>query len=527
MARTNPYDIVQTPVDMGTTFKRTKKIAFDYTSVQNNYSEALAFVADETSNAYIGQYIYVHEPSTIEEKEFSAGGYVVEGLGATAKLTKLATGDKLEGSIEDVKQAIDGLTTQVSGIADKVDTLITDLDKAEASIGLIQTELETKVTTVEAKDKSVVVERTGNDVTVGVKVKESAEGFVNALKLDAEAGLYVEADEYSLVKISLDADSSNAATYHLTKNGVQIGAAIDIAKDQFIKSSEIVDITQDQIDASVGGINVPAPGKYIKFVFQVEDAVPMYLAVDDLVDIYTAGSHISIVDNAISIDTESLKSELNAVYDAKGSADAALANAKVYADAAVDVEKTRAEAAEASLLSDIEAIKSEIGDSSVGSETGIYKIIVDNEEVTAAALNDLDGRIKTADSSIADINTRLDGIGSELESTFKVKDIDPSANNGVSLTLDGSSGVVGVRFDDTYLKNRIDSKLNKTATVNGQTFDASAKCEIKSNHIYLSNGFNITPDASVSSYTSIQDALIAMSAKIASNQNSLEWIIPN
>lgn len=85
---------------------------------------------------------------------------------------------------------------------------------------------------------------------------------------------------YDIVK---DTDSGDyAAIYHLTKDGVNTGAAINIPKDLFVKSGEIVDNPTGQ----------PA-GKYIKLTLQNQDE-PIYINVADLVDAYTPGNGITI-----------------------------------------------------------------------------------------------------------------------------------------------------------------------------------------------------------------------------------------
>lgn len=122
---------------------------------------------------------------------------------------------------------------------------------------------------------------TATEPTVGIKL-DPASG--NAATLGA-AGLMVTIPEvkvpvYDIVK---DADSGDyAAIYHLTKDGTNTGAAINIPKDLFVKSGEIVDNPAGQ----------PA-GKYIKLTLQNQDE-PIYINVADLVDAYTAGNGITI-----------------------------------------------------------------------------------------------------------------------------------------------------------------------------------------------------------------------------------------
>jgi len=95
-----------------------------------------------------------------------------------------------------------------------------------------------KVASVTAGDASVTVAGTSTEPTVAVKLDPSAD---NAIKL-GENGLKVEigaAPEYSIVKA---ADSGEyAAIYNLTKDGVNVGASINIPKDLVVKSGSVVD----------------------------------------------------------------------------------------------------------------------------------------------------------------------------------------------------------------------------------------------------------------------------------------------
>ena len=117
--------------------------------------------------------------------------------------------------------------------------------------------------------------------TVGIKL-DPTQG--NAATLGA-AGLMVTIPEvtvpvYDIVK---DTDSGDyAAIYHLTKDGVNTGAAINIPKDLFVKEGKIVDNPSGQ----------PA-GKYIELTLQ-NQTNPIYINVADLVDAYTPGNGITI-----------------------------------------------------------------------------------------------------------------------------------------------------------------------------------------------------------------------------------------
>ena len=117
--------------------------------------------------------------------------------------------------------------------------------------------------------------------TVGIKL-DPTQG--NAATLGA-AGLMVTIPEvtvpvYDIVK---DTDSGDyAAIYHLTKDGVNTGAAINIPKDLFVKEGKVVD----------NPVGQPA-GKYIELTLQ-NQTNPIYINVADLVDAYTEGNGITI-----------------------------------------------------------------------------------------------------------------------------------------------------------------------------------------------------------------------------------------
>lgn len=179
------------------------------------------------------------------------------------------------------------------------------VETAQAAAEAAQTSADAKVASVGATTNGgITIGGTSTAPTVGIKL-DPASG--NAATLGA-AGLMVTIPEvnvpvYDIVK---DTDSGDyAAIYHLTKDGTNTGAAINIPKDLFVKSGEIVDNPTGQ----------PA-GKYIKLTLQNQDE-PIYINVADLVDAYTAGNGITIsatnvvsakvvAANGLSVDTDGI-----------------------------------------------------------------------------------------------------------------------------------------------------------------------------------------------------------------------------
>lgn len=121
---------------------------------------------------------------------------------------------------------------------------------------------------------------TYGDSTHVAKVAVDAAGHVTSAEQVAIAFPEVTVPVYDIVK---DADSGDyAAIYHLTKDGTNTGAAINIPKDLFVKEGKVVDNPAGQ-----------PVGKYIELTLQ-NQTNPIYINVADLVDAYTPGNGITI-----------------------------------------------------------------------------------------------------------------------------------------------------------------------------------------------------------------------------------------
>lgn len=156
------------------------------------------------------------------------------------------------------------------------------VETAQAAAEAAQASADAKVASVGATANSgIEIGGTATEPTVGIKLDPTAG---NAATLGA-AGLMVTIPEvtvpvYDIVK---DADSGDyAAIYHLTKDGTNTGAAINIPKDLFVKRGKVVDNPTGQLI-----------GKYIELTLQ-NQTNPIYINVADLVDAYTEGNGITI-----------------------------------------------------------------------------------------------------------------------------------------------------------------------------------------------------------------------------------------
>lgn len=163
----------------------------------------------------------------------------------------------------------------------------------------VQTLVESGILDLAPVDASIIVSDSEDGKLIGVQISSDAD---NALQLAAN-GLKVvvpAAAEYEIVQ-KPEADAGYAATYYLAKDGVQVGAAMNIPKDYLVKSAEL---------KSVETADVPYEGaavgdKYIDFVVNTKDSseteTHIYLAVNDLIDVYVGGDGIDITSGVVSV----------------------------------------------------------------------------------------------------------------------------------------------------------------------------------------------------------------------------------
>lgn len=118
-----------------------------------------------------------------------------------------------------------------------------------------------------------------------------------------DGGLFVPAvvvPEYSIEKQTV-AEDGFAASYKLKKivDGVEtyMGDVINLPKDMVLKSAVLETATKDGVPYAEAKVGDP----YIKMEFNDANTSALYIPVKGLVDTYTAGSGIEIVNNVVSV----------------------------------------------------------------------------------------------------------------------------------------------------------------------------------------------------------------------------------
>lgn len=214
---------------------------------------------------------------TTNEEAIAAINHPATGIYAQAKnyADGLASNYDAAGAAQGVKDELLGASANpgaetIRGVKKSVEELTTTVGN--------------KVASVTAADNSITVGGTATAPTVGVKVDSASD---NALSLSA-AGLKVvvpAAPEYSVAKQVNSGDY--AAIYHITKDGVQVGDAINIPKDLVVQSGTVETYAAGSLPAGVA-----TAGTYIKLVIQNQEQ-PLYINAASLIEYVTSGSGVN------------------------------------------------------------------------------------------------------------------------------------------------------------------------------------------------------------------------------------------
>lgn len=132
-------------------------------------------------------------------------------------------------------------------------------------------------------DHADAATKVDNALTVKVGGETKTFDGSAAIEADVDAAITaaIEAEghpEYSIVK---DTTSEYAATYHLTKDGVNVGAAINIPKDLVVESGKV-----ETLEAGVWG----EAGTYIVLTLANATNDKIYVNVGSLIEYVTSGS---------------------------------------------------------------------------------------------------------------------------------------------------------------------------------------------------------------------------------------------
>lgn len=253
--------------------KRGNPIPLDTTAVWYNKTELETYAASGAT-AYVGQVLTLVAGGKCE-------AYMISNeAGTLVRLAQTTASGDLASDVANLQTQVEGLVEKV-GVAAAEGTAASGLYKLIADVEAVA---KARLESVEAGDNSVTIAGSATKPSVAVKISKASG---NALSL-ADDGLKVKIPEVKIPKYSLVKDETAAAgdvaTYHLTKDGVNEGVAINIPKDLVVASGSVVELEDGALPDGVA-----VAGTYIKLVL-ANNAKPIYINVSTLIEYVTGGS---------------------------------------------------------------------------------------------------------------------------------------------------------------------------------------------------------------------------------------------
>ena len=223
----------------------------DFSSLQSNYSSALAWAKDETLNAAVGQFIYISEDQTIKNEEsgestfYSSGPYIVTAIGANAVLTKLASstasGD-LSSDIQALQTQLNRCDFEDSSNNNGVEVSLKQVDGKVESISVDASELDAAAQSyADAAISAAASDATSKANSAEANAKSYADGKVNELKNSLSNALHF-----------LGVSTTDPSTGVVTIGGTEVttfsdGDIVIFGSKEFVRSNgaweELGDVT--------------------------------------------------------------------------------------------------------------------------------------------------------------------------------------------------------------------------------------------------------------------------------------------
>ena len=253
--------------------KRGNPAPVDTTAVWYNKTK-LETYAKTGATAYVGQILTLIADNKCEAFMIS------NEAGTLIKLAQTTASGDLAHDVATLQGQVTDLISKVGAEAG-TDTEATGLYKEIVDVLAVANG---KVGSVKATDASVVIGGTATAPTVGIQLSKS-EG--NALTLETD-GLKVVVPDVTHPEYSIVADKNPgtfSAVYHLTKDGTNVGAAINIPKDMVVQSGSV-----QTFEAGALPEGVTTAGTYIVLTLANATSDKLYIKVDDLIEYVTGGS---------------------------------------------------------------------------------------------------------------------------------------------------------------------------------------------------------------------------------------------
>lgn len=292
-----------------------------------------------------------------------------------------------------------------------------------------------------------------------------------------------ELDSLGVVKLETP-EEGFAASYQLQKNGVALGATINVIKDLVVDSGSVKSVTEADVPyegAVVGDL-------YIELV--ITNGTSLYIPVNQLVDKYEGSDYITVSGaNVVSLNYDALKTKLDTDFgittiasdlDTVETTVGALKGTVAQNTANISTNSTSI----ANLQTAVSNITNTESPNSLAAKIATLETTVGDEE---------SGLVK----DVADAKTALNEI--------KVKDVDTTSSNGVALQLE--EGIVKVNVVPATLASSINSTQVKVGVAITGGAEIGADQTIAQGMQALSDSIQTAVAGSITSLTSPDETI--------------------
>lgn len=443
----------------------------------------------------------------MNEKVYSCGKAVknVTFEGGKLVISYINGGDNTELEIgANLTEQLEALTGRVKNAEDNITTAEGKIKANEASIAENAKNIAANTTALGTKVSKLENAPAASEVFSAVKY--NADGLVTAgsavaavafsgkasdvaIETEGVTAKTVDAAVAEVAKSVADAKTAGAVTiaktagadgwkYTLSQGGVELPVAIDIPKDMVVESGSI--IISEAPDAPVAGAKVG--DKYLDLILANTNDQHVYIAVKDLVDVYTAAASAAEVQIAIS-DTNEISASIVAVDGSKLVA-GSVSKAKLDTDVQASLDKADAAVAKTDYDKKVSDLEQGIQDAKDAAQNAANAAVTDvTAEGDANVITAVATHGQGADSQKVNIKITA---GTDLTEAIKkansaVQAIAEGATNG-TISVDGNDvavhglGGAAYKAEDYYgtaadlaaVKTTADKAAEDIKTINGE-----------------------------------------------------------
>ncbi len=409
-----------------------------------------------------------------------------DAAGAAAAVLGTSSDTAANMTVYGVKAALDDALGNGGSVSSQITTAINALDSADTAVEnqfvTSVSEEDGVITVTRAQPTAANISVTGLDNIAAGDLQTVLGALEDAIDAGG-TGSVVTVEKQST------AESGYAATYVVKQGNAQVGVKINIPKDFLVKSASVETVAT--ADSPYSGAAVG--DKYIDFVVNTTDASEtaqhIYLPVNELVDVYTAGNGIDISNaNVVSAVVDNTSESFLTV----GANGLKLSGVQTAIDAGRDAAKTYADGLIAALDSDVDA-------SGTAAHSGTFVV---------SGITEVNGVITGVDSVEVEVAGAAAAAQAAVEAEIAALDADLDAtgtaqNGGVFVV----SGVT-----------QVDGALTAVDSTEVERAGAAAAAEAAAKS--YADGKAATAEQNAKDYADTKAAAVAVTADVASNSTS-------